>query len=162
MRPSPYLLALVLPLIPACSSPSSENLDVGAGLADPVMAIAMKDLGWEYNGGFTLSLSLGQLASQDTDVTVEAFSLVRTADSSSLLSPLPLGPMATTSKHVTIGTTENIVYHFSSSGGTLLDEDGMKAICSAGPVRIQGSVFDGSRGKTIPVASSAFVVTGCP
>lgn len=123
------------------------------------MMVSDVALGAKLEGSFTLALSLGKLASSDSDVQIQKFALVRDADALPLVSPLPLGAGAITSKHVGIGNVEKIIY--TVDGSQPISADLKTKICSAGPVRITGTIFDGSRGKTTPVESSPFTVSGC-
>jgi hypothetical protein len=137
-----YAIVAGLMLAASCSPPSANDLEVSPSIEGQNMMVSDVALGAKLEGSFTLALSL-----------------VRDADALPLVSPLPLGAGAITSKHVGIGNVEKIIY--TVDGSQPISADLKTKICSAGPVRIIGTIFDGSRGKTTPVESSPFTVSGC-
>ena len=143
----------------ACSAPSTEDLDVHGTVANAAFTLTTVNAP-RLKGAFTLSLTLGQLASSASDATQMSFQLVESNGAAEPV-PLPLSATATTSKHVSPGSTELIAYDYDSaaSGGMQL-LPAVSRLCS-GTWAVNGSFFDSARGKTTPVAGPPIAVLCC-
>lgn len=150
------MLSLVL-LSVACSAPTAEDLDVHGTIDKAALALT-KAPAPHMTGAWTLSLSLGALASSYSDVSQIQFQLTEVNGASSPV-PLTLSPSQTTAGRADIGKTWVIEYNYdsASSGGMQLSPDQATMLC-AGAWRVDGSFFDGARNKTTPIQGPAVKV----
>lgn len=145
------LLASSVVLLAACSVPSAEDLSVSPTIEDANLTLTKGPLESHADGSMIVVLKLGPSASDASDVTIQAFSLVRQLDGSVLTK---LGTYGATQKRIGVGVTEKIEHKIDS---TVTAADSM-AICSAGPVKIVGSILDGARNRVTTMESAAFTV----
>ena len=154
---------LVAPLV-SCSVPSANDLEVAARVEDSALQITPSQFGSATDpqgiltGTFTLTLSLGELASSSSEVKIETFALVSAADQTALIAPVQVGASDPKVSTVEIGTTERLVFHVAFDN----KPQPIGKLCAAKMVQYTGTVFDGARGKTTPVVGPSFQVQGCP
>jgi hypothetical protein len=159
----PLIPLLVAPLL-GCSVPEANDLEVAARVEDPTLQISPSAFGSTaepqgiLTGTFTLSLSLGQLASKPSDVTIESFALVSAADQSALIAPVQVGASDPKAASVAIGETQRLVFHVAFDN----KPQPISKLCAARTVQYTGTIFDGAQGKTTPVVGPSFQVQGCP
>lgn len=161
----PLILAAAAAL--ACSCAGKDAVSVSASLGNPAVAISQPPGGLVSNlsGSFDISLELGKRASDSTDVTLTAFSLVGAGTEAPVLGK-PLSFTAAPPSPVHLAPGDSLTVHLSlessSSPGSPVEISKAEAatICSSGPLKIVGTLRD-SAGETIPVASPAFNPSGC-
>ncbi len=156
-------LPLVASLV-SCSVPSTNDLEVSAHITDASLQIGATPFSTPANpqgvltGVFALSLSLGELASKPSEVTVESFALVNAADQTVLIAPVEVGASDPKVATVPIGETQRVVYHVAFDN----KPQPIAKLCAAKQVQYTGTIFDGAQGKTTPVVGEAFQIQGCP
>lgn len=156
-------LLLIAPLA-ACSVPSANDLEVAARVEEASLQVAPSAFGTKDNpqgivtGGFTLTLSLGELASKPSDVKIETFALVSAADQSTLIAPVQVGASDPKVASVDINTTQRLVYHVAFDN----KPQPIGKLCAAKMVQYTGTIFDGAQNKTTPVVGPSFAIQGCP
>jgi hypothetical protein len=145
-------------ILSGCGSKSIVSLSASIQNAD--LAVAQVALGTTLSGSFVLSLALGNRASGSTQVSLESFSLLSSADKSTLIAPLKVTPQgATFPLTVGVGQTKNVTFQLDTSD-TLQSSE--KAALCAGPVLIVGTVTDTlGGGKSIDLSSSPVTISGC-
>jgi hypothetical protein len=158
------LLPLLGGLLGGCSVPEANDLEVAARVEEPSLLVTPSAFGSKADpqgtltGSFTLSLSLGTLASKPSDVTVESFALVSAADQSTLISPVPVAAADAKQVSVAIGETQRLVFHVSFDN----KPQSIAKLCAAKNVQYTGTILDGAQGNTTPVVGPSFQVQGCP
>ncbi len=149
--------ALLLGLLATgCGSNKSVSLDARVEGAN--LSLTDGALGTQIGGGFTLVLELGHYASKSTQVTVESFSVLGADSNSTALAPLVVGPDP---GKIDVGVGKKKSIAFTVDGTKLLTAADKTALC-AGAVVIVGTVTDTlGGGKSIPLRSARFSVSGC-
>jgi len=157
-----WLAAALAALALASCVPSTEDLEVSAKIEAPSLTIEPSAFGSKDDpqgtpkGGFTLSLTLGQLASSGSDVTVQSFAIV-SADTQKFLLPLQVQVTAQKSFRVEVAQTQKFDYVLTYDKPVPL-----KDLCAAGSILFTGTILDGARGKTTPVTGIPILPKGCP
>ncbi|MEZ4219885.1 MAG: hypothetical protein R3B13_03080 [Polyangiaceae bacterium] len=151
-RFSPCLLAVFLV---GCGS--KESISLTANVQNVTLAVEQKTLGTQLTGGFELFLELGSEASGSTEVSLEAFAVVRGTDT--LVSPLQASPQGVTFP-LSLGKGQKRVVPFTVDDSTLVDAALKDSLC-AGAVRMRGAVSDTLAGGRTPLQSIDVVVGGC-
>lgn len=152
--PSTLLAMLVLGLA-GCGS--KDSIALSANVHGVSLTVEQKALGAALVGSFELYMELGSEASGGTQVSLEAFALVRGADT--VLAPLPAAPVGATFP-LSLGKGQNRTVTFDVSDSALLDQATRDALC-AGPLRLRGALTDTLGGGTTAISSADVVVSGC-
>lgn len=154
LLPRARLVILSFPLLLAACPPSTEDLSVSASIEDASLTVDKSPFGTAADpqgtpgGKFTLSMSLGELASSASDVTVQSFALVN-AETQALLFPVQVQATATKVFRIEIATTQKFVYTLNYDKPIKIAD-----LCAAKQVQFTGTILDGARGKTTPVTST--------
>jgi hypothetical protein len=158
------LFSLLAAPLASCSVPSANDLEVAARVEDSSLQVAPSAFSTPANpqgiltGTFTLTLSLGELASKGTDVTIESFALVSAADQSALIAPVEVGASDPKVATVNIGETQKLVYHVAFDN----KPQPLAKLCAAKSVQYTGTIIDTAQNKTTPVVGPSFQIQGCP
>lgn len=151
-------LLLLCTLSVGCGSKGAVSLN--ASLQNVDVRLEQVTLGVRLLGGFDLRLSLGSEAPSSTTVSLESFALVRAADQSTLLAPLPVAPGAGAVLPVELSKGQEKVVPFAFDGNELVDPNLRDQIC-AQTVQIVGAISDSASGDILPLASNELEPDGC-
>ncbi|HQP37933.1 MAG TPA: hypothetical protein PLI95_22275 [Polyangiaceae bacterium] len=163
---SSALLLLTASTLPCCAI--EDAVAVSASLDNPSLTVSQPPGGLVSNlsGSFSISMELGNRASDPSDVALVSFSLVRASDEADLLgkplsfvsspaSPVRLSPGDSATVHV------SIVSPSSEDKPLELSKELAAAVCSAGSVKIVGTLRDSAMAATVQLASPPFTPSGC-
>jgi hypothetical protein len=167
------LLILALAALPSCS-PDKDVVKLTAALVNPTVTIAPAPGGLVtgLSGSFDVALNLGERASEATNVTFSAFSLVRADDDTAVINAptgKPLSWVATPVPPIALnpGDKKTVNVKIGQDKGAAIEPmeipNADKAtICGAGQLKIVGTLQDSANGSTnMPVSSIAFLPGGC-
>jgi len=153
----------------SCSAEGAVSLT--GSLGSPTVVVEEKMLVTTLSGGFDVYLELGERASEGTDVSFSAFSLVRADDGAPVLAQEHLSVIASKSPPIRIEPGDNTSLHFDigdqdQAGGTVtpmeVNQSDYAAVCGAGSVKIVGTLTDSANGeRPTPLSSAAFEPGGC-
>jgi hypothetical protein len=168
------LLLLMFMLVPVQSCASKDAVAVSASLANPQVAVAPAPGGLVSTlaGSFDVNLELGARASEATEVTFSAFSIVRADNDAQVLNvpqgkplswvatpppPIRLNPGGKATMQVTIGTDKSGVVVPMELPTADKDQ-----VCGAGQLKIVGTIQDSANGaQSTPVSTQPFLPSGC-
>lgn len=136
---------------------SKESIALSAIVRNVDLAVEQKTLGTALTGSFELQLELGAEASGSTQVSIEAFALVRGADT--LVSPLAATPVGATFP-VSLGKGQKKTIAFQVGDADLLEPSVKDALC-AGALRLRGAVSDTLANEKTPLQSADVTLSGC-
>lgn len=154
MRPTTavFLLSLASGFVFGCSADKSQ-VALTATVQGPSLEVQTSNVGADANGQFSLVMSLGEYASDSTEVSLGAFSVQR--DEKDLLPPLSLkGAMFP----VTLGVGKRVALPLSFAEST--DPSKGDDLCLA-PVQIRGTLMDSLSNDHPTVAVSGTFMPSC-
>lgn len=139
---------------------NKDIVSLSAHIQNADLSVTQAPLGTTLSGSFVLSLALGNRASGSTQVSLESFSILSSANQSTLIAPLKVTPQgAAFPLTVGVGDTKNVKFQLDTAD-TL--PAGKQAALCAGPVLIVGTVTDTlGGGKSIDLSSSPVTISGC-
>ncbi len=174
MRPDffrllPFSFVALTAGIASCSAEGAVSLTGSLGNVSVVVEEQL--LVSTASGGFDVYLELGERASDATDVSFSAFSLVRADTGALVCSCASIGVVASKATPIRIQPGDSTTIRFeigdqAQPGGSVapmeLDKDDFASICGAGPVKIVGTMQDSANGqRSTSLASTAFTPSGC-
>lgn len=152
-RSIPFFLVLFgAGLLGACSADKSE-VALSATVQTPALAVQMSSLAADATGGFNLVMSLGEYASDATEVSLGSFSVQR--DEKDLLTPLSL---AGATFPVSLGVGKRVTLPLTFTETT---EPSKGADLCQGPVQIRGTLMDSLSNEHPTTAVSATFMPAC-
>jgi hypothetical protein len=157
MRVRDACLWISLLFVGGCGSKGAVALTTSIESANvELQALA---LGTRLGGGFDLLMDLGPEAESDTQVTLEAFALVRGAET--LVSPLEALPEGAEFP-LTVPKGGRRQVHFAIGSDTRLVDPATAAGICAGALQIAGALRDSlNDGKLTPLKSRELTPSGC-
>ncbi len=135
-----------------CAADKSQ-VALTATVQEPALAVSTSKVGADATGGFRLVMSLGEYASEATEVSLGSFSVQR--GEQELLSPLSLSG-ATFPVSLGIGKRVTLPLTFNESADPGIGND----LCLA-PVQIRGTLLDSLSNDHPTVAVSATFMPSC-
>jgi hypothetical protein len=169
MRLDPFALSLIAAALLGCSAQGAVSLTGSIG--DVSLQVEEQALVTNLSGSFGIYLELGERASEASDVSFSAFSLLRVDTGAPVLAKEHLSVVSAKTLPVRIQPGNNTTLQFqigdqSAAGGSVtpmeLAKDDFAAICSAGSLRIVGTMQDSANGERPSQLSSVpFVPKGC-
>jgi len=139
-------------LLLGCSADKSQ-VALTAAVQTPELAVQMSSLAADASGGFSLVMSLGEYASDATEVSLGSFSVQR--DAKELLAPLSLdGATFPVSLGVGKRVTLPLTFVATTEPSTGVD------LCQ-GPVHIRGTLLDSLSNDHPTTAVSATFTPSC-
>jgi hypothetical protein len=133
---------------------------VEGSIEQPSIRLEKSSLVTGVQGGFSVRLHLGPRASGPSTVKLEAFSLVSSDATKTMVSKLGFKSMPASPITVGLDSTVNAAISLAASDNQL-PADSATALC-AGPIRVRGVIEDSLRGTTIFADSQPFSAGGCP
>jgi hypothetical protein len=142
-------LLVMLPALTLGCSGDKSLVALSARVDSPTLAVQSSSVGADATGGFSLSMELGDYASDQTKVSLGTFSIQR--DDVDLLSPLSL---AGATFPVTLGVGQKVMLPLTFDAAT--DPTVAATICEA-PVVVWGTLTDSlSNNHPTTVTSDTF------
>jgi hypothetical protein len=152
-RSIPYFLLLSgAASLFGCAADKSQ-LALSAAVQAPALDVQMGSLAADANGAFSLVMSLGEYASDTTEVSLGSFSVQR--DDKELLAPLSLAG-ATFPVSLGVGKRVSLPLTFTATTEPSTGTD----LCQ-GPVHIRGTLMDSLSNDHPTVAVSATFMPKC-
>jgi hypothetical protein len=144
-----------------CVNTSPNRVKLTASVEDASLSVAQGSLVTSLSGTFQVTLSLGDLASQNSVVSAPpTFTLVTEKDHTSLANLDAV--LAGNAFPVTLKPGDDVALSFSLSDTNTLAASDITAVC-AGPVAVAATLEDSANGDApISVESPGTTVSSCP
>ncbi len=134
---------------------------VDASADDASITLQKGLLGYELQGGFTLTFHLGARASGSADVSIQGFAIASEDQKTSFFEALPLKTNGATFPITVDPDADEVVKLTIDYGSDTVPKEDGDSLCSAGKAIFSGSFTDSLRGTSQPITSEAVTVLGC-